>query len=155
VDFPYGIGADTFNQGSAPAHGCYDDTPETYRGLVNCLLSNLDRLCADSAHLLFWFSMKNYSETLKLLRTDFVVPAHPLIWAKSDNTGILPDPDRGPRRVYETAFFGSRGDRKIVQAVSNLFAAQSVKDAHMSEKPEEMLRYFFRMIVDQTARNAL
>jgi hypothetical protein len=148
-DFPYGIGADTFNQGAAPAHGGYDDTLETNRRLVSCLLTHLDRFCADSAHLLFWFSMENYCETLQLLRTRFDVAAIPLVWFKSDNSGILPDPNRGPRRVYETAFLGSRGDCKIVRAVSNLFAAESVKDAHMSEKPVEMLHYFFGMIVDQ------
>jgi len=149
VDFPYGIGADAFNQGSAPAHGGYDDTPETYRALLNCLLNNLDRICAASAHIVFWFSMENYGETLELLRTRFVVPSHPLIWLKSDNAGILPDPSRGPRRIYETAFFGYRGDRKVVRAVSNAYAAPSVRDSHMSEKSEPMLRYFFGMIVDQ------
>jgi len=93
--------------------------------------------------------MENYGETLELLRTRFVVPSHPLIWLKSDNAGILPDPSRGPRRIYETAFFGYRGDRKVVRAVSNAYAAPSVRDSHMSEKSEPMLRYFFGMIVDQ------
>lgn len=149
VDFPYGIGADSFNQGSAPSHGGYDDTPDTYRALCNCLITNLERFCDDSAHILFWFSMEYYNETLELLRTQFEVGSFPLIWFKSDNIGILPDPRRGPRRVYETAFFGSRGDRAVVRPVSNLYAAPSVRDSHMSEKSEPMLRYFFGMIVDQ------
>lgn len=149
-DFPYGIGADSFNQGSAPSHGGYDDTPDTYWSLLSCLASNLDRLCTESCHLVFWYSLKYHCETLSFLRdnTDFVVDPFPFIWMKSDNIGILPDPQRGPRRIYETALFASRGDRKIISAVSNAYAAPTVRDKHMSEKPEPVLRHFFRMLVD-------
>lgn len=73
----------------------------------------------------------------------------PLVWVKSDGVGILPDPERGPRQIYETCFFGARGDRKIVGAVANAYSAPTVRDKHMSEKPEPMLRHFFRMFVDQ------
>src|SRR5262249_40041296 len=62
-DLPYGIDADGFNQGSAPAHGGYADTPETYRELCNCFITHLDRFCTDSAHIVFWFSMENYEWT--------------------------------------------------------------------------------------------
>ena len=67
---------------------------------------------------------------------------------KSDNVGILPDPERGPRRIYETCFFGSRGDRKIVRPTSNSVFSPSQRDEHMSIKPETMLTNFFRMFVD-------
>ena len=72
-----------------------------------------------------------------------------LIWLKSDNAGLLPDHSRGPRRIYETAFLGSRGDRKLVQAVSNGVSAPTTKLIHMSEKPLPVLRHFFRMVVDE------
>jgi len=149
-DFPYGIGADGFNQGGAAAHGGYSDDEGTYWELLRTLASNLDRLTTPSCHLIFWYSMKLYQPTIEFLRkeTDFVIDDFPLIWLKSDNAGILPDPSRGPRRVYETALFGRRGDRKIVQAVANAYAAPTVRDRHMSEKPEPVLRHFFRMVVD-------
>jgi ParB/RepB/Spo0J family partition protein len=148
-DFPHGIGADKFNQGSASIHGGYPDTFERYEGLIDCLINCRERLVSDSAHLMFWFSMDHYCYTYKRLTEDgwFIHP-HPLIWFKNDNSGILSDPVRGPRRVYETAFFGYRGDRHIVEPVSNLFAAPLVSGRHMSEKNEDMLRYFFRMFVD-------
>jgi ParB-like chromosome segregation protein Spo0J len=151
-DFPYGIGADKFNQGSAPTHGGYDDTPETYWALIDCLRNNLDRIASDSCHLLFWFSMDWYTETLELLRRDWEVTPFPLIWFKSDGMGILPDPSRGPRRIYETAFLGHRGDRKVVRAVSNAYGAPTDRTIHMSIKPEPMLRYFFGMLVDEHTR---
>lgn len=150
-DFPYGIGADGFNQGGAAAHGGYEDSAETYWNLCRSLARNLNRIATDSAHIMFWFSMEYYHETLQFFadETDFKINKFPLIWTKSDNSGILPDATRGPRRIYETAFFGSRGDRPIVRACSNSHAAPSVRGRHMSEKNEAMLRYFFGMFVDE------
>lgn len=150
-DFPYGIGADKFVQGAAPIHGGYDDTEDTYFTLVDCLLSNLDRLCDEHCHFMFWFSMHYYLRTLsRFADYGIKLDPFPLIWVKSDNIGIIPDPERGPRRIYETALFGSLGDRKIVSSASNAFSHPSVRDEHMSIKPEPMLAHFFKMFVDQS-----
>lgn len=149
-DFPYGIEANKFNQGSASLHGGYSDTEDDYWELLITLAANLDRLVAPSAHIMFWFSMHYYAETLAFFEknTDFRIDPFPLIWTKSDNVGILPDPERGPRRIYETCLFGSRGDRKIVRPTSNAIHAPSDRSEHMSIKPEGMLAQFFRMFVD-------
>jgi ParB/RepB/Spo0J family partition protein len=151
-DFPYGVGSDKFPQGGAATHGGYADTEETYWRLVETLCANLDRFCDDSAHLMFWFSMRYYGETLVVLRerTNFVIDPFPLIWSKSDNVGIIPDPERGPRRVYETCLFASRGDRKITSPVANGISLPSDREGHMSVKPSEVLRHFFRMFVDSS-----
>lgn len=149
-DFPYGVNADRHHQGAAKYFRGYADSPDIYWQLVSVLGDNIDRLCADSAHLMFWFSMDFYTETkLALEQIGWRVNSFPLIWYKSDNTGILPDPARGPRRVYETAFICSRGDRKIVQPVANTFPAPVTKAVHMSEKSRPMLQHFFRMFVDE------
>lgn len=148
-DFPYGVGMHKSEQSSGAAHGAYLDTPDVYWALVDTLLAHLDNFCEESAHLIFWFSMDYYTETFERLATRFRVNPFPLVWHKSDGAGILPDPNRGPRRTYETAFFASRGDRKIVRAVSNSIGAGLAKGRHMSEKPQEVLRHFFRMVVDE------
>ena len=151
-DFPYGIEADSFNQGAAPLHGGYADTERTYWTLCETLVTHLPRLTTESCHFMFWFSMHYYQETLEFFRlnSDVSFDPFPLVWLKSDNVGILPDPSRGPRRIYETCFFGSRGDRKIVSAVSNAYAAPTDRGFHMSVKPEPVLRNFFRMFVDES-----
>jgi ParB-like chromosome segregation protein Spo0J len=149
-DFPYGIDTDKRQQGNAVAiHGGYEDTEETYWRLVKALCSNLNRLCTDSCHYMFWFSPIYYRETLDFLERYIDVNPFPLIWHKLDNKGLLPDLQREPRRIYETCFFGSRGDRKILEPVSNLFAAPTERSDHMSTKPVEVLKYFFRMFVDE------
>jgi ParB family transcriptional regulator, chromosome partitioning protein len=151
-DFPYGIHADKFNQGAAFTHGGYDDTEQTYWSLCSALVSNLDRLTTESCHFMFWFSMHYYHDTLSYFaeHSDIIFDSFPLVWLKSDNVGILPDPSRGPRRIYETALFGSRGDRKIVASVSNAYSAPTDRTQHMSIKPEPVLRNFFRMFVDES-----
>lgn len=149
-DFPYGIGAGGFNQGSASSHGGYSDTEEDYWRLCSTLAANLNTLCTESAHIMFWFSMHYYHDTLIFFDTytDFKIDPFPLIWMKSDNVGILPDPERGPRRIYETCLFGARGDRKVVRPTSNAIFSPSQRDEHMSIKPEAMLSNFFRMFCD-------
>jgi hypothetical protein len=152
-DFPFGIDTDKRQQGDAVAvHSGYDDSPKTYRHLLKVLCANLDNFCAESAHIMFWFSMHNYCETLEFFRknSDFEIDPFPLIWTKSDNKGLNPDPDRGPRRIYETCLFGSRGDLPIRRSVSNAFAAPTDRSAdHLTPKPEPVLRNFFRMFVDE------
>jgi ParB/RepB/Spo0J family partition protein len=148
-DFPYGVGMHKSDQGSGDAHGTYEDTPEIYWSLVDALLNNLDNFCADSAHLMFWFSMDYYEDTRVRLGSRFKVNPFPLVWVKDDNSGILPDANRGPRRTYETAFLASRGDRKIVRPVSNHVASPIQRGRHMSEKPQKVLGHYFRMLVDE------
>lgn len=152
-DFPYGVNADKADQGAAAAHGGYADDFATYTALLDRLDSGMANVVAESAHLMFWFSMDYYQFTKERLeRMGWRVNPFPLIWNKSDNTGILPDPSRGPRRIYETAFHASRGDRLVVNSISNLFSHPGQdKSLHMSEKPVPMLRNFFRMFVDENS----
>lgn len=151
-DFPYGVGTNERQQGtSVEIYGGYSDTPETYRALCDTFSRHCLRFSAESCHLVFWFSMRFYHETFNFLQneTPFEIDPFPLIWHKSDNMGLLPDSERGPRRTYETAFFGRRGDRKVVRAVGNSFSGPTVRTDHMSEKPQAMLEHFFRMLVDE------
>lgn len=152
-DFPYGINADKFNQGAADSFGGYKDDFDTYAKLIDTLIANRDKLMGESCHIIFWFSMKFYTYTLERLCEHFRVDPYPLVWHKSDNKGTLPDPERGPRRVYEVAFLCSYGDRKITSPKSNLFSTPTIRTGdHMSEKSAEMIAYFFGMLVDENTR---
>lgn len=152
-DFPYGVNAgDKAGQSGAGVYGLYDDKPEVYFDLISTFLKHQDNFIAPSAHMIFWYSLDFHHETVELFQAKgWRVNSFPLIWGKG-NTGILPDANRGPRRVYETALFMTRGDRKIVRAVGNLVEAQVSKEFHTSEKPTKMLEHFMRMLVDETSR---
>ena len=150
-DFPYGVNAQSHAQGAAAAYGGYDDAPDVYWKLLETLSSAMSNVVAESAHLMFWFSMDFYQETMeRLSEMGWDVQRFPLIWHKSDNIGILPDPTRGPRRIYETCLIASRGDRPIVRSVSNVFSGPTSKRIHMSEKPINMLTKFMEMFVDES-----
>lgn len=150
-DFPYGVGMHKSDQGAGQEFGEYADSPDVYWALLETLRMSMSNVVADSAHLMFWFSMDYYQRTFDLLtEMGWRVNPFPLVWVKSDNTGIIPDANRGPRRIYETAFFASRGDRPIVGAKANAFSHPGRdKSIHMNEKPVPMLKHFMGMFVDE------
>lgn len=154
-DFPYGIEHQDSDQGRSVLWGAYEDSADTYWQLVNVLTSERDNFMANSCHILFWIAPKFIERTLSIFREEMPEvewwPA-PLIWHKTDNRGIVPDHTRGPRHVYETALLGRRNDRKILKVVSDCYGAPTGRKAHLSEKPEPMLRHFFSMLVDDNTR---
>jgi len=149
-DFPYGIAA--HESGQNPAG--YYDSDDVYRQLFNALTSNLDHFCAPDAHMIFWFASTFYSNTWEMLKLldGFKFDDTPLIWFKSDNAGVIPDHTRRPRRVYEMAFFGWRGEARINAVRANLFAAPTERSLHPHEKSQAMLEHFFSMFVDEHTR---
>lgn len=150
-DFPYGIDADKHDQGAAGKFGGYKDDPDVYWNLLDTLAEAMNNVIDKSAHLIFWFSHNFYSETkTHLTNMGWAVNPTPLIWHKNDNKGILPDPRRYPRQIYEAAFLCSRGDRFLVRPKSNVYSGPNTKNIHMSEKPIAMLEHFMEMTVDNT-----
>lgn len=153
-DFPYGINVADTPRMDATIRDHYDDSPDVYWALLDRLHLAMDNVVADSAHLIFWHSMKFHAETVeRLTAMGWKCNSFPLIWHKSDGSGIAPDPQRGPRQTYEAAIFAVRGDRKITQegCVANSFAYPGRRDGaiHVSEKPYMMLKHFMRMICDE------
>jgi hypothetical protein len=152
-DFPYGIGlheSDLYKTETFDLK--YEDSEEIYWDLCQNLVYAQDAVMSKSCHIVFWFPMSKYTATIEFFKThDFHVDPYPLIWMKSDKMGIVPDPTRGPRRIYETALLMSLGDRKIVKPTVNAgyYSSSSRDKEHASQKPQEMLEDFFRMFVDE------
>ena len=154
-DFPYGINLHKSDQMNMAGHETsYDDSPEVYFKLLSYLVDWLPHNAAESCHILFWFPFKYYNETVDAFRSNTRVEPYPLIWHKSDNVGIIPDAQRGPRRVYETALLLSVGDRKIVAAVPNAVSSPRAakSSGHTSQKPFPVIHHFFRMLCDENSR---
>jgi len=108
-DFPYGKGlhtSDLYNTGAKDLQ--YEDEEETYWDLCQSLVYAQDNVFSASCHIFFWFPMDKYTATVELFKTHgFWVEPYPLVWMKSDKMGLIPDPTRGPRRIYETALIMS------------------------------------------------
>lgn len=152
-DFPYGINYHNSPGQNATNQDRYLDTPETYWTLFKALTTNLDNFCAKDAHIIFWFSPNLYCQTWEMLKllSGFTFEEHPLVWHRPGE-GIAPDPYRRPRRVYEMAFYGWRGDAKINAVRDNVFSAPTERERHPHEKSQIMLEYFFGMFVDNHTR---
>ena len=157
-DFPYGAqvfsgtGKTAFSFGG---HERYEDEENVYWDLIKCMGENLDRLFSPSAHLFFWFDMVRYRETLDAFAKHaprLVFQPVPCVWVKSDNAGIPADPNRRPKRNYETAFIASLGDRFILKTPANAYSAPTDRSLHPTAKPEPVLNHFFTMFVDTNTR---
>ena len=150
-DFPYGINVGKHNQGAAKKFGGYDDTADVYFDLLETLCEFTETGLAPSAHMMFWLAPKYLGQTRTMLTAaGWKVNDYPLIWHRSDNSGIIPDPKRTGRQVYEMALHCTLGDRFVAQSVANLFGCPQQKEVHTSSKPRAMLAHFFRMFVDSS-----
>lgn len=158
-DFPYGNYRGGDSQGSLGAldtDDFYDNNESVYWSLLDTLTGNLDKIMSYSAHLLFWFNMNFYTETVSRLRkTGLMVHDHPLIWHKTGGPGglgVVPGTAvTYPRRTYDTALLAVRGGRPLAKPGMNSYAAPTAGNKiHPSQKPEPMLRFFFQMLVDET-----
>lgn len=153
-DFPYGVNLFGGAWSGKNTWQTYEDKPDDYQTLIRALCLNLDRFLAPSAHLMFWCSanIRIQATTLQMFRElapSLIFNEFPLIWHKTDNVGIVPDPSREARRVVETCLYASRDDRKIVRTISGAYGSPTNKDLHPSTKPEPMLRHFMQMFVDE------
>lgn len=153
-DFPYGINYHNASGQNAANQDRYLDTPDTYWQLFKALSVNLSNFCSPDAHIIFWFSPTLYCQTWEMLKLldGFAFEEHPLIWQRGENEGIAPDPNRRPRRIYEMAFFGWRGQAKINTIKANSFVAPTNRERHPHEKSQQMLEHFFSMFVDHHTR---
>jgi ParB/RepB/Spo0J family partition protein len=159
ADFPYGVELDKSDQLQVQgnAHQTYDDSPEVFWQLLETLARERHRFLSHSCHIIFWHSMKEelYLPMRKFFQEklpEFTFEDYPLVWMKTDNRGIAPDVERRPRRIYETALFGWRGERKLVRLASNAYGAPKEASSHPSTKPEAMLRHFLGMVCDANTR---
>ena len=151
-DFPYGINVFEGPQAGAGRHTSYSDSADIHFRLLETLLTNLDRVASMSCHIMYWYSNQHYDLIRGMIRDlapTLSVHVHPLVWLKSDGSGIAADPRRFPRHVYETCLLLSRGGRQIVRIVNDAYSAPSDREHHVHAKPEPMLRHFFTMLVDE------
>jgi ParB/RepB/Spo0J family partition protein len=155
-DFPYGIDVFSGRQGRGTELGAaYSDSRDVYFRLLDCLCDNWSRLASISTHLMFWYSMKHDLETKRIFREklpQLEFTTHPLIWGKSDGSGIAGDSQRDFRHTYEVALLGRAGRRNLVKMTSDLHWSPPDRTLHPSTKPEPMLKHFFGSLVDDTTR---
>lgn len=161
IDFPYGTsynkGTGNYTSAATRQMGEYDDSEPVLWDLMGTLAKHRQKLIASSAHIMFWFSPKHRRAIqdyfhLNILSPNDIIHDWELVWHISDNSGLLPNPQREGRHTYETAFQITIGDRKIAKAKAMSFAHPRGKDKiHRSQKPLAVLEHFFAMFVDSSS----
>lgn len=113
TDPPYGIGADDFGD-QADARHDYEDTVDYAFKCYSLVFTEANRICKDSAQILLFCDIRVfptlYDLALQVLEEAWSTWETPLIWDKGN--GMLPVPDRGPRRNYEAILYAYSGNRK-------------------------------------------
>lgn len=140
-DPPYGIGADTFGeQTTVEGHG-YQDDWDSASGLIEQLAYSMARIGKAECHAYIFCDIRRFADIKELFAAaEWDVWQTPLIWYKG-SSGHAPRPGYGPRRVYESIVFCSRGNRRVAKAGSDVLAFNAVRDKlHGAQKPVELLQ---------------
>lgn len=138
TDPPYGIGAHGFGSQATTTHQYLDDEEATFRFLER-LVPLLERVTKAQAHLYMFCDPRffNLLRGIFYINRIFDVWSIPIIWHKSG--GMLPSPDYGPRRTYETILFANKGQKMVTGVYPDVVSIPSVGDkSHAAEKPLDL-----------------
>jgi len=137
TDPPYGIDAQKFGDQADLDHQ-YDDSYTTWQALMMEFAEQAYHICEDRAHAYVFCDPRRFLELAKLFdEANWNVWPTPLIWDKGN--GMLPRPDHGPRRCYETILFANKGDRTVNAVYSDVIRIAGERDKlHAAQKPVEL-----------------
>jgi len=137
TDPPYGINADQFGDMADATHG-YTDSPEYFKEILADFITEASRVTRPAAHLYLFCDPRwvtHIQEALSASGWD-VWPV-PLIWNKGN--GMLPRPDFGPRRTYETIIYAIKGDRTVNAVYPDVISIPGLQaPRYGAEKPVEL-----------------
>jgi 16S rRNA G966 N2-methylase RsmD len=135
TDPPYGIDADNFGSMQEIVHGYKDNAEFVFNVLMPLVAKETFRIAKPQAHLYLFCDPRWWALIEHIFgEAHWRVWPTPLIWYKKN--GMLPRPEHGPRRVYETILFASKGDRKVTGVYSDLIETSQVQNAkHAAQKP--------------------
>lgn len=107
TDPPYGVGADTFGDMASTGH-VYKDTLDYALGCYNVLAQEGFRACKTNAVAYVFCDIRHWQKIeMEFILHGWEAWPQPLIWNKTN--GMLPRPDSGPRKTYETILMFMKG----------------------------------------------
>ena len=138
TDPPYGVGADTFGDMSSTGHDYKDDLE--YAMQCYALLARQGfRIAKPTATLYAFCDIRHFEKiSLELALAGWTVWETPLIWNKQN--GMLPRPDYGPRRTYETLVMAIKGSPRFLKTGAPDVLTFPLKEEikHGAQKPVEL-----------------
>lgn len=142
IDPPYGVGADDFGDGAGRLGGItheYEDTPESFKRLMEAVAGPLTRVTKPASHLYCWCDIDGFHFLRDLFRQHgWYVFRTPLINIKREG-GRVPLPEHGPRRAYEMCLYAFRGKKPVTAIYPDVFESTLHEGnfGHGAQKPVE------------------
>lgn len=141
TDPPYGINADAYGDSGGRTGGShfYDDSIETWRKLMNILLSESFRIAKNQAHLYIFCDIDNFV-ALKAYASmaGWRVFRTPIIW-HNPTAMRAPWPEHGPQRKYQLCLYAVKGDRRVAKLAPDLITYTSDDNlGHQAQKPVDL-----------------
>lgn len=135
TDPPYGIDAQDFGTQVSNSHK-FDDTYETWQKTMPLLATEGYRACHAQAHAYVFCDPRRFEELKGFFQAaGWDCWSTPLIWIKP-GSGMLPRPEHGPRRSYETILYALKGDKKVTGVFSDVLIYPPEKTTiHPDQKP--------------------
>jgi DNA modification methylase len=143
TDPPYGVNADKFGAQASAEHEYEDDIHHALR-LVEVLAKEGFRICRKEAHAYVFCDIRVWPMfSVLFAEAGWDVWPTPLIWVKGN--GMLPRPEHGPRRCYETILYANKGDKKINSVQPDVVVCAGVaRPTFGAEKPAEVYANLLR-----------
>ena len=152
ADPPYGIGVDTggFRQRTVVHHN-YDDSPDTARALISCIINEGFRICKPRANLFIlcdidlfgWIKEASARAGWDPFRT-------PITWQKSDSEGMAPWGREGFRRTTEWIFFARKGQKGLIHSPIDVLRHNRVARDEREYGPEKPVSLIKELLAAST-----
>lgn len=139
ADPPYGIGVDTggFRQRTVVHHN-YDDTPDTAKALISCILIEGFRICRARANLFIFCDIDLFGWIKEAAaRAGWDPFRTPITWIKSDSEGMAPWGREGFRRTTEWIFFARKGQKGLIHSPVDVLRHNRVARDEREYGPEK------------------
>ena len=135
TDPPYGVDADQFGTQATTGHK-YKDSWERFILTQTALAPELFRVMKEHSHLYMFCDPGAFSSLERIYTlAGFNVWRTPLIWNKFP-AGMLPSPEYGPRRTYETIMYAMKGKKLVTAVYCDILSYPPVVDKdHGAQKP--------------------
>lgn len=144
TDPPYGVDAQDFGSQADAKHEYVDDW-DFAQSCYKLVAKEGWRVTKENAHVYAFCDIERFY----LIRTLFEASGwqcfpSPLIWDKRP-VGMLPYPDFGPRRTYETIIYAWKGERKLNGIFPDIISVPGVsKPIFGAQKPPELYNEILR-----------
>ena len=138
TDPPYGMDAQEFGDSGGKTGGAhfYDDSYETWQGLMAHFAGASYRLAKPSAHLYVFCDIDRFVELKSYFAAEgWKVFRTPILWI-NPSSFRAPWPESGPQRKYQLCLYATKGDRRVTKLCPDYILSSTDPNlGHPAQKP--------------------